>query len=177
MDCSETNSCFPAPSYCEDSKCSQQDEFFNQLLNHDFINLNAHASSYSFSAKTNDGWYGVLTSSKLYKNPFNTNPVFSTIGCHSGTIDHGENKNANVFAFLANGASIFVGNTRYGWGSQLTSGLLSKYYLNLRNGQTSGEAIMNMKRKALEDSDSELYNAAIYEIQLYGDPTLKINME
>jgi hypothetical protein len=35
---------------------------------------------------------------------------------------------------------------------------------------------MEMKRKELKNSNSDFYNAVIYEIQLYGDPTLKLNI-
>lgn len=181
VNCYQTDDCYSAPPYCSGNKCERRENFYLKLLNSDIINLNAHANPYSFSAATKDGWYDVLTSKILYKTPFLTNPVFSTIGCHSGTIDCGEgsciNKDGNVFAFLANGASNYVGNTRYGFGGGATSSLLSDYYNNLKKGQRSGDALLNMKRAAIKGSHSEWWKAVVYEVQLYGDPTLKINME
>jgi len=46
----------------------------------------------------------------------------------------------------------------------------------MKEGKTMGEAMLEMKRENLENSQSDWQNAVIYEIQLYGDPTLKINI-
>jgi len=170
--CSESSQCYFEPPYCSRSRCDEKDKFYQELINGDVIHIASHASPWSF---------GLFHSPKiLYEKPFSTNPLFFTIGCHSGTIDCEEygciKEDGSVFAFLANGASIYIGNTRYGYGNGLTAGYLDTFYSNLERGETSGKAMLSMKREELENSWSDFSNAVIYEIQLYGDPTLKINI-
>ncbi|MFA5175862.1 MAG: C25 family cysteine peptidase [Candidatus Nanoarchaeia archaeon] len=179
QNCLDNNRCYSAPPYCSGKTCTQKEKFYEELQKNDIINLNAHADPYGFSASTKEGWYDVLVSSELYKRPFTSNPTFSTIGCHSSTIDCEEEgcitEDGNVYSFLMNGASIYVGNTRYGMGG-ISANLLSDYYINLKNGMTSGDAILKMKRDNLVNSMTDFENAVIYEIQLYGDPTLKVEI-
>ena len=178
QDCSNTERCKSAPPYCTDIKCGSKQGFYDELLNNDIIQLDAHGSPWEFQAQNNNGVYAVFTSSSLYKNKFNTNPLFTTIACHGGTIDCAESgcigKEGSVFSFMNNGASVYLGNTRYGIGG-LSAGILGDFYNNLKTERT-GDALLKAKRKALSNSNSDFYNAVIYEMQLYGDPTIQINM-
>jgi len=176
--CKNNEYCYPAPPYCIDLKCENKREFYNYLLNSDIINLNAHGSPFSFSALAADRkWYNVLNSEDLYKLQFNTNPILFTIACHGGTIDCEEygciTKRGNVFSFLNNGVAVYIANTRYGYGG-LTAKYLSNFYKNIRNGKSIGEAILSMKKEELQNSYTDFENAVIYEIQVYGDPTIRL---
>ena len=115
-----------------------------------------------------------MTSSSLYEKPFVNNPIFSSAACLAAKISDGEGKKASAFSFLNNGASVFIGDTAYGYGG-ITADLQKEIFTNFNNGKTIGESVMNMKIENLKNSNSDWKNAVIYEIQLYGDPTLKIN--
>ncbi|MBU3905062.1 MAG: hypothetical protein KJ906_02865 [Nanoarchaeota archaeon] len=203
-DCSDTEFCKEAPDYCGDENCTKTDEFYDELLNNDVIYISAHGSAHTFATRTNNTTpgdqirYSVLNSNYLYTNPFNTNPFFMTSACQSGDIgcdvycvyegigaylgcsetcedcrlecisDVG-----SVFSFLSNGASVYIGNTEYGYG-YYTSTFNSKILDGMKNGYTVGKAMLRMKRDALIESSSDWENAVIYEIQLYGDPTIKL---
>jgi len=180
-ECEKSDNCYSAPPYCSDFKCAKKDEFYQYFLNSDIINLNAHGSPYRFSSHASDGnWYGVLTSNELYKKGFNGNPIFFTIACHGGAIDcergYCVTKDGNVFSFLNNGAAVYIGNTRYGIGGGLTAGHLSEFYNNFEEGMSVAKAILKMKSEKLKKSYTDFGRAVIYEIQLYGDPTLKVNV-
>ena len=179
-DCLKSSDCYSAPPYCSGLGCNKKNEFYEYLLNTDIISLNAHGSPYSFAAKAYDGkWYTVLDSKELYQKPFNANPILFSIACHGGTIDCEEygciNENGNVFSFLNNGASIYIANTRYGYGGGMTAGYLSDFYKHLKSGKSVGDAMLEMKRYALKNSYTDFENAVTYELQLYGDPTIKLN--
>ncbi len=179
VNCDKSDKCYPVPPYCSGGNCNKPSEFWDIFRDTDFIHLDAHGSPYSFAAHNNDGWYTVLTSSALYDKRFNVNPSFSTIACHSGTIDCEEgsciSKSGSVFYFLANGASTYVGNTRYGYGG-ISARLIGSYIKNLQAGKPAGKALLEMKQKELKNCWSEQCRAIVYELQLYGDPTLKVNI-
>jgi len=176
-DCYDTNSCKTAPPYCTGSSCKNKEEFYQVLTSNDIIHLDAHGEPYSFAAHNKDGWFTVIVSEDLYKNRFKTNPVFTTAACHSATIDSAEfgriNAKASPFAFLANGAAVYIGNTRYGYGG-ITAELLDEFYSNAKTS-TVGVALLSVKRSNLGSrATSDWTKAVIYEIQLYGDPTIKL---
>ena len=177
-DCYNTDRCKPAPPYCTGYNCNNKNEFYQELTTNDIIHLDAHGEPYSFAAHNKDGWFTVFVSADLYKNQFKVNPIFTTAACHSATIDCEEfgciNSKGSPFAFLANGASVYIGNTRYGYGG-ITARLLDEFYSNAKSS-TIGESLMKMKRSNLANIvTSDWERAVIYEIQLYGDPTIKIN--
>ena len=128
--CLETNRCKPAPPYCGEERCEKREEFYQELLNNDLIYMDCHGSPYSFGAATVNGYYRILSSSFLYEHPFSRTPVFGTAACHSGTIDCEEygciSEMGSVFSFLANGASGYIGSTRYGF--SYTSQLIGEIY-------------------------------------------------
>lgn len=180
--CSQFDNCKPIPPYCDDILhpfvCSKKDEVYDLMVTANFIYINAHGEPYSFAAHTSDGkWYTLITSSSLYDYDLIGNPIVSTVACHSGTIDCEEfgciNEKGSVFAFLANGASIYIGNTRYGYFG-VSAKLLGNLFEKVKDGYSFGEALLKVKQKELKEIWSEWYKAVIYEIQLYGDPTIKL---
>ncbi|MBU0761071.1 MAG: hypothetical protein KJ858_05265, partial [Nanoarchaeota archaeon] len=75
----------------------------------------------------------------------------------------------------ANGASNYIANTRYGY--RYTSPRLYKEIIaSMKGGESIGKAVLKMKREQLKKCLYDNCKAVIYEIQLYGDPTLKIGI-
>ena len=177
-DCDETGDCKKAPPFCAGQGCDKKEEFYNELVNYDLLHMDFHGNPYSFAAHNSDGWYDALDSSILYEKPFNKNPIFSTVACHSSTIDCAEygciNGKGSVFSFLGNGASVYIGSTRYGYAGS-TATLIGEVMNDLKNGKNIGDAMLEMKRKNLRSTSNEMSRAIVYELQLYGDPTIRIS--
>jgi len=52
--------------------------------------------------------------------------------------------------------------------------LFKEIYDEIKNGESIGTAILKMKRNRLPNAYLEENKAIVYEIQLYGDPTIKL---
>lgn len=175
--CNEVSDCKSVPPYCSGPFCRGEYNLLGILPNYNIIYIQGHGSGYHFQAQTNEGNYSFLYGSEIYKVNLVSHPVVSTIACHGGVIDCEEwgciRKEGTAFAFLANGGSAYIGNTRYGYGG-ITAHLLGEIYKGLKQGKTLGDSVLEMKKDALKKSYSDWINAVIYEIQLYGDPTLTL---
>lgn len=176
--CDQSKDCNPAPTYCLDPNCSDRDKYPAILTKYDILQINAHGSGEDFAALAADGkYYALLSGRDLYNIDLKNKPLVSTIACHGAQIDceglSCTNKNGTAFSFLANGAVAYVGNTRYGMGG-FTATYLSSFYANLKNGGTLGQAHLQMKKQALRQAGTDFAKAVAYEIQLYGDPTIKL---
>ena len=177
--CDNNPSCMVPPPYCLGYGCDKKDEFKSILKTGDLLYFGSHGSGTSFAANDNAGWHTILTGKDLYKNKMENSPLIIATACHGGTIDCEEgscySEKGTGFAFLANGASNFIANTRYGY--RYTSPRLFKEIITLmKDGESIGKAVLKMKREQLEKCLSDSCKAVIYEIQLYGDPTLKIGI-
>ena len=194
-DCKEVEECKQIPPYCADRihflDCSKDGEVNNLFSTSDFIYITAHADPYSFVATIKEGLSGFryLIDQKglLASKPpaLGGNPVIITDTCNSGVIDCEAcrtvdckktfgciSKRGNAYSFLEKGAGNYIANTRFGW-MGLTIKHLGNVILFMRFGDTIGEAMLNMKQKSLALAESDFDRAAIYEIQLYGDPTIR----
>ena len=71
---------------------------------------------------------------------------------------------------------MYIGNTRYGFGG-VTSDLIKEIIENMKNGDTVGIAHLKMKQEKLNKNTKTDWDKAVtYELALYGDPTLKIEI-
>jgi len=179
LNCNETEQCLTVPPNCLGWNCDSPDKFKTSLLENENIHFDAHGSGYSFAAHAKDNeWYTVLSGSDLYSMDLDKAPLITTIACHGAVVDCDSGKGCITkegtgFAFLANGASVYIGNSRYGYGG-VSAKLISQFYEKLKAGKTVGEAMLETKRNALKNARTEWDKAVIYELQVYGDPTLKI---
>jgi hypothetical protein len=81
---------------------------------------------------------------------------------------------STALASIYKKAPIYIGNTRFGYGGTASAQLFKEVYNGVKGGETIGNAILKMKINRLSTAYSEWWKAVIYEIQLYGDPTLKL---
>jgi len=175
--CNEVSDCKSVPPYCSGLLCGGEYKLLGILPDYNVIHIQGHGSGYGFQAQTNEGNHNFLSGSEIYKANLVSHPIVSTIACHGAVIDCEEwgciTKDGTAFAFLARGGSAYIGNTRYGYGG-ISAHLLGETYKGLKQGNNLGDSVLEMKRNALEQSHSDMTNAIIYEIQLYGDPTLTL---
>lgn len=178
-DCSNNPSCKIPPPYCLGFGCDKKDDFKLILSEGDLLYFGSHGSGTSFAANDDEGWYTILSGNDLYKNKLGNSPIVIATACHGGTIDCEEgscySKSGTGFAFISNGASNFIANTRYGY-RHTTPKLFNDIFVNMEKGSTIGEAFLKMKRDNLETSQSDWFNAVVYELQLYGDPTIEVSI-
>lgn len=173
--CRSSPDCYTAPPYCMDLLCEKRGAILEMLQRPQVLAIHAHANEYGFYAEGILGKvYLILTSAELRR--FIYNPLFLTVGCYAGKIDCDRgcvSERGNVFSFLKNGVAAYIGNTRYGYMMLRSAKPLAKFYDYVRGGDSLGVALLKMKRDFLKQK-SEWHNAIIYEIQLYGDPTIKL---
>lgn len=171
-DCSSTQTCYKSPPYCSDIKCGKKDELKN-LFKHNFIWIAEHGSGYSFASHALDGWYELVSGSNIYFLNIEKNPLILTDACHGGLIDSEELVGKlTSLAFLSNGASVYIGNTNYGlFGA--SPRVMSEFIQNSKDN-TIGDGMLKMKNDNIKNKPYECSLAVTYEIQLYGDPTIKL---
>ncbi len=177
--CEINERCKVPPPYCLGgflSKCSKKSVFENILINSNLLYFGCHGSGTSFASNDDDGWHQILSGNELYGYKLNNTFVMTT-ACHGGTIDCEEvgclGTEGTGFAFLANGAGVYIANTRYGYRYR-TPRLYGSILKKMKIGETVGSALLKMKQEKLRNCWTERCKASIYEIQLYGDPTIKL---
>ena len=177
--CEINERCKASPPYCLGgllSKCSEKSVFENILINSNLLYFGSHGSGTSFASNDDDGWHHILGGNELYDYKLNNTFVMTT-ACHGGTIDCEEVGCLGIegtgFAFLANGAGVYIANTRYGYRYR-TPRLYGPILKEMKIGETVGSALLKMKQEKLRNCWTEKCKAIIYEIQLYGDPTIKL---
>jgi hypothetical protein len=185
LSCSDNSNCFHFPPYCLGLICNDSSSFENLISNTYGIQFyGCHGDGYVCGDST--GAYTVIASAPLQgvsiasMPKFNTNPIIITVACYDGAIDNGYLLVPSVLAggsrtlalqALNNGASVYIGNTKEGFGG-LSESEESYIYNNFKNGMTIGKAFLSMKVNYLKNPYDAYQEGTAHELQLYGDPTL-----
>jgi hypothetical protein len=185
--CTDNPNCVFAPSYClnyaeSDPACSNYQNLQNDLSSVYGIQYYAcHGNGYSCSSYNIT--YLILSSSESIK--FNDYPIIISSACFDGiyepvgsNFEQGYNIPSGTqtlaTAMLADGASIYIGNTREGIGP-FTNTEEASIYNNYMGGETIGEAFLSMKQQYLTNPTQAYQQATAEELQLYGDPTISVS--
>jgi len=199
MKCEQNNNCLKSPPYCSDRgsppifpvPCEKKNEMLSTVQGSDFIFIGAHGDGTGFYSieETGGGLLGdiILSSGQIYEMDF-SKKIIMTFACFGGSIDVSAvcvapdacvypkltTSGSTALASIYKKVPIYLGNTRFGIGGTASAQLFKEVYNNIKNGETVGNAVLKMKRNKLSNAYSEFWKAIIYEIQLYGDPTLKL---
>jgi len=198
-DCEQEKDCLFSPPYCTGRgtlpifpiPCSRRNEMMNSIDSAGFIIIVAHGDGRLLAAVDENMLTGskILSGVQINNDLDFSNKVLMTCACFGGSIDDSiaallptekgilriplTQASSTAMASIDKNAVVFIGNTRFGYGT-ITVRLLGDIYEGTQSGKTIGEAFLNMKKSRLKNSYSDWNNAVIYEIQLYGDPTLKV---
>jgi hypothetical protein len=197
-ECEQTNNCLKSPPYCSAKgshpiypfTCKKKSEMLSSIKDSDFIFFGAHGDGTSFvSIEDETGLVAdlILSGNQIYNDMDFSKKFIMTFACFGGSIDISHTclstgicmepelkiYESTALASIHKKAPVYIGNTRYGYGGTTSAKLLMKILDEMKNGETVGKAVLKMKQEKLSESWSDWYNAVIYEIQLYGDPTLK----
>jgi|GEM_PF-5680717 len=198
-DCGDSEYCLNSPPYCTATgsppiypiPCSEKNKMTNYIKSSDFIFFGAHGNGNEFVSIEDDSGLiaDLIVSGRQIYNDFDfSEKVIFTFACFGGSIDVSSicvapgacaypklvPQDSTALASIYKKAAIFIGNTRYGYGGQTSAKLFKDIYEGMKQGKSVGEAVLDMKRKRLASYNCEWYKAVVYEVQLYGDPTLKV---
>lgn len=183
--CSSNPNCFKAPPYCLGATCANSSQFNNYLSNiYGIQYYDCHGDGYDCSDV--NVFYPIVSSGVITLNgvpdpglpKLNTYPIVMSAACYDGAIaDYSPypqsiiNQTTLALQFLNEGASVYIGNTKEGFGG-LTPSELSYIYNKFKSGLTIGQAFISMKQKFLTNPFSSYQEGTAHELQLYGDPTI-----
>ncbi len=195
--CEQSSNCLKSPPYCSGKgsppifpiPCENKNEMMKFIENSDFIFFGAHGDGKSFvSIEDEIGLIGdlILSGEQIYKMNFSKKFIM-TFACFGGSIDVSliclipdacaypklKPSKSTALASVYKKSPIYIGNTRFGYGG-ISAQLFKEIYNKAKNGETIGNAILKMKQEKLKNAWSDWYRAVIYEIQLYGDPTINL---
>jgi len=199
-ECSRSGKCLWSPPHCETTgmppitpiPCSKSKELYSILEKSDFIYLVLHGDGTAFySARYKAGPIPIIGDTVLsgvgIKNflDFKSPTIIMAISCLGGSIDVASlcllpgaclypkitGKYGTAKSLIDKGV-IFIANTRYGLGGYTTTQMTNMYH-KMRDKEEIGKALLNMKSEMFKKSSNECWLAAVYQIQLYGDPTLR----
>lgn len=178
--CSPNNNCFYAPPNCLQSSsgyCTNSSSMKTAISNvYGIQYYNCHGDGNACV-----DYYGNLTlidGSILPK--LNTNPIIIVGGCYDATLtpisDYTNPLSPPLLATqaLSNGAAIYIGNTKWGYG-YLTPTEQIYIYNQFKSGETIGQAFLSMKQKFLTNPYDPYQEGTAHELQLYGDPTMSMS--
>jgi len=200
MKCDQNNNCLKSPPYCSGRgsppifpvPCEKKNEMLSAVKNSDFIFVGGHGDGTGFYSieQAGGGVLGdvILSSGQIYDMDF-SKKIVMTFACFGGSIDVSAicvapgacayppltPSGSTALSSVYKKVSIYLGNTRFGFGGTASAQLYKEVYNGIKNGESVGNAVLKMKRNELPSAYSEWWKAVIYEIQLYGDPTLKLN--
>lgn len=103
---------------------SRTNKLYNHLCTpHDVTSLNGHASHYEVGVPSPGGWYDIqgLNTARIDNSTCELpGKIVYSLGCHSGLSVTGsltaDNPQDLPQTMLATGATVYLGNTGYGWG-------------------------------------------------------------
>lgn len=196
--CEQSSNCLKSPPYCSGRglppifpiPCEKKDEMMVYIKNSDFIFFGAHGDGTIFGSIEDEmGLIGdiILSGNQIYNMDFD-GKVIMTFACFGGSIDVSsicllpgaciysklQPSGSTALASIYKKSIVYIGNTRYGYGGAASAKRFKEIYNEIENGQTVGNAVLKMKRNKLSTAYHEFDKAITYEIQLYGDPTLKL---
>lgn len=171
-----------SPPYCSSPtySCNYREDMFNALKLYDIIYFATHGSGKSFASQDQKCGLFVNTLSANEIPQMDNTPLIMSFACFGGAIDydayHGDmyGDESTTVSFLYKGVANFLANTRYGLAFKKSATVNMNFYKKLKEGKTSGEALKETKREMLPWRFSECGRATVYEVQIYGDPTLKL---
>jgi hypothetical protein len=197
--CDYTNSCLWSPPYCSGTgsppifpiPCGKKSELYANIESSNLQLFALHGDGTMFGSMRENGLIGdlVLNGGIIRNLNINRNPIIMTIACLGGSIDVQavclgpgaclyptlNGKDSTAISFMSSGASSFFGNTRYGLGGFVSTRKFMNLYERLIPDSRVGNAFLQMKKDILSKTRGyECDLATLYQIQLYGDPTLKI---
>jgi len=197
--CEQAKDCLLSPPYCTGRgvlpifpiPCANKNDMIDAINSAGFIIIDAHGDGRLLAAVDENIVTGskVLTGRQIHSDLDFANKILMTPACFGGSIDDSilgllpteegmiriplTQSSSIAMASVDKNAAVFIGNTRFGYGT-ITVKLLGDIYKGTQSGKTIGEAFIDMKKSRLESSHSDWGNAVIYEVQLYGDPTLNV---
>ena len=180
VSCSPNNNCFYAPPNCLQSSsgyCTNSSSMETAISSvYGIQYYNCHGDG-----NTCEDYYGNLTlisGSTLPK--LNTSPIIFVGGCYDATLtpipDYTNPLSPPLLAgqALLNGAAIYIGNTKWGYG-YLTPTEQIYIYNQFKSGETIGQSFLSMKQKFLNNPHDPYQEGTAHELQLYGDPTMSMS--
>lgn len=183
--CANNPNCLNTPPNCLGSSCTSASSFQNDISSvYGIQYYDCHGSGYTCGAWS--GNYTTLASYPYYGlslsiPQLNTNPIVMSSACYDGIT---QPSNTTLYYYrippitttlalqmLENGASVYIGNTKEGYG-YYTPTNLEYVYSNFKSGDTIGQAFLAMKQKFLTNPLDAYQAGTAQELQLYGDPTI-----
>ena len=186
--CSGDTNCLPVPPNCLGPSCTSSTAFDTDISSvYGIQYYDCHGSGYACADWS--GNYTVLSTATYYwpaitLPQLTTNPIVMSSACYDGIT---EPSNTTLYYYripaasttlalqtLENGASVYIGNTKEGYG-YYTPTNLEYLFNNFKSGETIGQAFLTMKQKYLSNPDDAYQFGTAQELQLYGDPTITYN--
>jgi len=195
--CKQNSNCLISPPYCYSKgsppifpiPCEKRNEMKTSIEKSDLIFFAAHGDGTSFVAiEDGIGLIGdlILSGNQIYEMDFSKKTIM-TFACFGGSIDVSvicligdtcvynklKPSKSTALASIYRKTPIYIGNTRFGYGT-ISAQFFKEIYDKIKEGESVGNSILKMKQQKLKRAWSDWYKAVIYEIQLYGDPTIKL---
>ena len=177
LTCANNQNCLWSPPYCLASNCNASTQFKTDVSSTYGIQYyDCHGSGWTCG----DYWSTYDTITNLNTPKLNTYPIVLSSACHDGIINNsavnGYTGYGSTLALtmLDQGASAYIGNTKFGYGYYSPTEL-AYVYNRFKSGNTIGQAFLSMKQKFLTNPNDNLQEGTAHELQLYGDPTLSMS--
>ncbi len=203
-DCTKSGKCLWSPPHCETTgmppitpiPCSKSIELYQTIEKSDFTYLVLHGDGTAFySMRIKVGGVPIIGDTVLsslgisgFLEPKNPSLIMA-LSCLGGAIDVSSlclfpgaclypqiTGTFGTAKSLTDKGATYIANTRYGLSGYSTTQLTTTYH-NIKDRQEIGKALLNMKSEMLKYGSNECWLATVYQIQLYGDPTLKYKGE
>lgn len=181
LSCASNQNCFYAPPDCLASSCTDSIRVNNEISNNYGIqSYFCHGDGYSCSDYNR--YYSVISTSDVPS--LNTNPIVMVWACYDGAVasypsqvylQYMGNSKTLAITMLDSGAATYIGNTKEGWGPNITQSELAYIYNQFKSRGTIGKAFLAMKQRYLNNPQGPLFEGTAHELQLYGDPTVSIS--
>ena len=171
LSCQDNTNCLYAPPYCLGLLCNQSTSLKSDISSKYGIQYyDCHGDGYG--CMDYYGVYPILDTIIAWVPTLNTNPIIMTSACHDGIINSSiPLTNTLAIQMLDDGASVYIGNTKYGYGG-LSPTELEYVYNTFKSGKTIGQAFLAMKKHFLANPYDYYQEGTAQELQLYGDPTI-----
>ena len=187
------------PPYCTKGPnplplpCKKKEEMISKLKSADLIYFGTHGDGKSFAGQPGGEKLGMacmilspsyttISSSEIPS--LSKNPLIMSFSCFGGSIDYDAfgkdmfKDESTAVSLIKNGGSVVLANTRFGLSGVTSSEITTEFYKKLKKGITTGNAFSQVKKEWSSDRlmPDDCEKAVIDEMQLYGDPTLKIGV-
>lgn len=177
LTCSANSDCLYAPPYCSTGiNCNSSSALQNNIASVYGVQVyDCHGDGFTCAGSIQP----IIISSMFGGVPpqLNTTPVIMIAACFDGSIDNSLLGSVGVKTLatdmLDNGASVYIGNTKEGYGG-ITPAEEAFIYNKFKNGEPIGKAFLDMKVNYLTHPYNPYQEGTAHEQQLYGDPTISV---